>query len=99
MKWNWKTIGKIALDVTGVLVPQVQVVERTAEQIIAMGRPTLPALTGPDKALLVINAALDSLSPALRTPRVKAAIASVNDAVVELHDALAEADAAHLTHG
>jgi hypothetical protein len=92
MKFNWKKIGAVALKVTGSLVPQVQIVEDAVDALRAEGKPTEP------KAEQVVDSVLRGLAETgnqigkeLRTPRVESAIRRLNDDVVELHNALAEA--------
>lgn len=90
MHINWKTVASVAVKAVGTLVPQVQIVQDAADAVIAAGKPHP---TNEELAAAAVSAVLDSIPAKFKTPRVLGAIESLNDDIVELHNALAEASA------
>lgn len=96
MKFDWRKIARIAASVTAPMIPGAVIVEQTIEGVVDMKGKTNDA-----KAHAVTEAAVAALQAEgeisgkqYATPRVKNAIRAVNDANVELLNALAEAHAA-----
>lgn len=93
MKFDWRKVSRVAATMVSVIVPQAVAVEQAVEGVV-------DSKGGEAKALAVVNAALGSLEAEgelagkqYATPRVKNAVRGVNDAAVELLNALAEAHA------
>lgn len=92
MKVNWRGIAKIGAQVAqAVGVPQAVAIEDQIEGSIS-------AKTGPEKAQIALEAGLHILEAeaaltgkSFATPRVELAIRGLNDAGVELMNALAAA--------
>lgn len=99
IKHNWRKIARVAAGVTGMMIPGAVAVEAGVEGAVDAFKD--PAAKNEAKAKAVVDAALAGLQAEgeivgkqYATPRVQSAVRRLNDANVELLNALAEAHAA-----
>ena len=88
MHINWKKVASVAVKAVGTLVPQVQIVQDAADELIAAGKPHP---TNEELSAAAIAGVIEAIPSKFKTPRVLDAIDALNDDIVELHNALAEA--------
>lgn len=93
MKFDWKRIARIAATVASDAVPQAVAIERAVEGIAGAGSKAQKADQALEAGLASLEAAAELSGKNFATPRVKNAIRGINDAGVELLNALAEAHA------
>lgn len=96
MKFDWRKVSRLAAQITGQMIPSAVAVETAIEGIVdskdKKGSVKAGAVT--TAAIGVLEAEGEISGKQYATPRVKAAILGVNNANVELLNALAEAHAA-----
>lgn len=95
MKFDWRKISRVAAGVIAPMIPGAVAVEGAVEDIVGSksksGQVKAKAVT--DAAIAALQVEGEIAGRQYATPRVVRAIHGVNDAQVELLDALAEAHA------
>lgn len=93
MKFDWRKIARLAATVTAPMIPGAVIVETTVEGIVdSKGKANdVKAKAVTEAAIASLEAEGEITGKQYATPRVQSAIRAVNDANVELLNALAEA--------